>query len=120
MPCVNLFFNGKRQLLIRNKQNSIKVKLDKISHLSCKSYKTTLHMMDGTSKEVCVLLKCFDELLSSKGFVRAHRNTLVNMKAVVEVTNGTKLKALLNNGESIEISYRRFSTFKSIFEGMSG
>ncbi len=118
MPRSKLNLIGENHLVIRNQRNIYKVKLDEINYLRCTSYKTTIHLMDGSNREVCAPLKDFEILLSPKGFVKVHRNTLVNMKAVIEVSNSTELKAVLINGISIEIAYRRFKSFKTLFEGL--
>ncbi len=104
------------QLVIKHKSATHKLPASSITHLTCKSYITTIHLSDGTQKAVPILLKHFDEKLTQSGFFRTSREVLVNLHAVAELKKGQQAIAVLTSGESIPVSRSRYKHFRDAFE----
>ncbi len=112
----NLYVNEEGQLVVKSKQGIFKFYPGEISHLSCMSHWTSIHLKNMPTVEVPILLKHFEAVLSGFGFLYANRYTLVNLQFVVQLKNGSESKAVLIGGTTIDIARRRYKNFRDAFE----
>ena len=104
-----------KKVVAKDKNVSRLVDIEKITHLTCESYITTVHIINNEDITVSRLLKYFEIELAEYGFLRANRNTIVNAKNVSGFRNGSEGYIVLVNGEKIKISRRKMHVFKSYF-----
>lgn len=126
---------AKRQILLREKEVNIRVQglLDNIKQPDETTHKMTLatltgfevedpsnvlyiqadgtyskiHLISGKTKVVSKGLKEFEELLSTRDFIRVHHSFLVNVKYVTRYLKGRGGVLLMTNGHEVEVSVRR-------------
>lgn len=75
-----------------------------------------MFLLDGRQILVAKVLKIFEEILTSKGFIRIHRSHLINT-GCIQTFNSFRRMVVLTNKEEITISRRRSTGFiKSLAE----
>jgi two-component system LytT family response regulator len=102
-----------RKVVIEQKSKTQFVEMDKITHLKCNGYLTTLYTINSDVITVSKLLKKFEEELNEFGFVRANRSTLVNLNQVKIYVSGSIRTVELLNKVKIKISRRKVFLFKN-------
>lgn len=132
---VNSVARAKRQITLRRQEVNIRVKglLQNLKQADESSHKIALatltgfeveesanilyfeaegtyskiHMMNGKVKVVARSLKDFEEILSSKEFIRVHHSFLVNARHVMRYVKGRGGKLKMINGDEVEVSVRK-------------
>jgi len=102
-----------KKILITEKSKSFYINLEDITYISCDKTVSTVHVMNKKETySMAKLLKNFEKYLEDCGFIRANRNTLVNIKylSAIHVENGRK-HITINNIDII-VPKRKVSLFK--------
>lgn len=89
-----------------------KIKIDNILYMFSNGRKLVIVTHGGKEYEFYGKLDAVEEMLSSKGFIRAHQSYLVNMKSVRGLG---KEKLILENDDEIPVSRNRMDEIKHIF-----
>lgn len=76
------------------------VRLESIMYAECSGHTVIVHMRDQTSLQMYGTLKAFEEEWTSHGFLRVHKNYLVNVRYIMEV--GTRT-IRLSGGTELDI-----------------
>ncbi len=115
---MNKHFSSQRnnKVVVKEKSISYQVYIERITHLTCESYITTVHTIDSEKIVVSRLLKHFEIELAEYGFLRINRNTVVNGKNILNYRNGGEACVMLLNNEKIKISRRKLHLLKEYFK----
>ena len=89
------------------------IESSKITHLICDGYLTTIYCTDGQFYSNTKSLKVYEGELSSIGFIRANRSTLVNLIHVMAFHMGARRELELSNSTIIKVSRRRVFMFRN-------
>lgn len=73
------------------------VRLESIMYAECSGHTIIVHMRDQTTLQIYGTLKSYEEKWGSHGFLRIHKNYLVNMRYIIEV--GARTIRLSDNTE---------------------
>lgn len=80
------------------------IEIDDIVYCKADKSWTIIHLKDG-KKHVCSKnLKTFEKVLIRHNFFRTHRSYLVNLAEITSFGRGRNGKAILSNGDEIEVS----------------
>ena len=101
------------KFLIAEKRRKSVVCVDKITHISCEAYLSTVYTVDNKQYMVAKLLKKFEIELAQFGFIRANHNTIVNPIHIIEINSSPIRKLVLINQFVVKISRRKLYLFKS-------
>lgn len=101
MPELSLPFWGHRK----------KVSAFRIVRLEGEGNYTMLYFCDGTRLMVSLTLKKLQSRLSPEIFVRLHKKSIVNLLYVKDIRTEKHVTVGLLNGEEIEVSRRKTSSF---------
>jgi len=112
----NFISQKEEKVVLKEKSRSTIVDMEKITHLTCDGYLTTIHAIDRENVTVSKLLKHFEMELIEYGFIRANHNTIVNISKIDTFQEGKKRRILLIKTVEIKISRRKMYIFKTIFE----
>lgn len=90
-----------------------------ILYVTCEGNVSHIHLKAGGELSCVRLLKLFEEDLSGSGFIRVNHNCLVNAAEVEEIQyiNARKRLLSLSNGDTVEVSYRKWKTVKEALLG---
>ena len=77
---------------------------------------TTFHMKDGQEHISSNNIKYFEELLAEHDFFRIHKQYLINLHHVRSFTRGRGGYVYLEDGTTLEISYRKKSEFLHLLD----
>ncbi len=104
-----------QKLVINEKAEFHQIDIEKISHISCDGYISTIYIL-GEKENISTshLLKDFEEDLSDMGFFRVNRNTLINLNHVDSYQSNGKPVVIMSNNQKFIISRRRLSAFLKI------
>lgn len=100
------------KIKIKSKNTTQYIDINKISHLICDSYITTIYTIHKDPIVVSKLLKDFESNLEEFEFVRINRSTIVNMAFVKKYIGSKNRIVELINGDIIKVSRRRVYKFK--------
>ncbi|MDZ7899126.1 MAG: LytTR family DNA-binding domain-containing protein [Arcicella sp.] len=98
--------NHKTDRLLLNKRTKSYIPISIIILLKGQANYTIFVLSDGREKVVPHTLKYFEEYLSSFGFQRVHRASMINPKYVEEYAMELGILTM-NNGMQIKVSRRR-------------
>jgi two-component system, LytTR family, response regulator len=101
-----------QKIILKEKNINHFIRMDTITHLMCDCYLTTVYTENGCNYVIAKLLKEFELELSSYGFVRVNRNTIINILHIVRYKNLGNRTVLLTNGVLIDISRRGMARLK--------
>ena len=76
------------------------VRLGSIMYAECSGHTIIVHMRDQTSLQIYGTLKSLEEGWDGHGFLRVHKNYLVNVRYIMEVGNRT---IRLSDGSELDI-----------------
>jgi DNA-binding LytR/AlgR family response regulator len=106
---------NEKKIILRENKKTLQVDIKIISYIECDSYISTIHFVNEEKPVITgKLLKLFEIELSELGFVRANRNTLVNVKHIESIENCNNRILTLVTKEQIPISCRQLSKIKMI------
>jgi len=100
-----------RKLTLPYGQGFKLIDVDDIVYIEADSNYSVVHLSTAEKITVSKVLREFEELLPTEQFVRIHKSNIINLNHLKEYNSKNGLLALLNNGESINISRRRASDF---------
>jgi len=108
-----------RPVFVKSGRSIKRISCDDILYVTCVGNVSYLHLKDGNVLNCVRLLKLFEEDLAPAGFVRTNHNSLVNLAEVEEIqyVNARKRLLALTNGETVEVSYRKWKTVKQALLG---
>ncbi len=96
--------------------NSFKVAVLKdVLYLKADRNYTSIYFLNDKSELASKSLKEFDDMLSDKGFFRAHQSYLINMNHVTGFTKGKNSTIKLLNNVEIELARSKKSEFLELF-----
>lgn len=104
-----------KKLVLKEKNTIKQISMDKITHLICDGYLTSVYTIDNKTITVSKLLKCFEIELSQYGFIRVNHNALVNVNNIIEFQKGNKRCLILSNKKEVKVSRRKLCLFKEVF-----
>ncbi|MDD2412679.1 MAG: LytTR family DNA-binding domain-containing protein [Bacteroidales bacterium] len=111
-------FQNDNKIIIKDSFKTHQVTIENITHITCDGYVCAC-FLKGENKPLitCKLLKFYEIELTELGFIRANRNTLVNLKHIkcIEIHDSRILTLL--NGQKIQISCRKIAKIKKILGG---
>jgi len=62
------------------------IPINEVTHITCDSYLSTIHLLDTKQKVyITKLLKEFEVELADKGFIRINHNALANKKCIISL-----------------------------------
>ncbi len=102
-----------KKITVHEKNKTHQVDMEKISHITCDCYLSTIHIID--SQETIThskLLKYYETELSEYGFIKTSRNTLINLKHIKSLE---KNFLTLLNKQKVKISCRNISKIRKYF-----
>ncbi len=108
-------YQRNKKLVLKEKNTIKQISLDRITHLTCDGYLTSVYTIDNKTITVSKLLKNFEIELIPYGFIRANHNALVNVNNIIEIQKGNKRYVVLSNKKEIKVSRRKLCLFKEIF-----
>lgn len=102
----NLSSAQKKKIVLKTFDKIYSVSAGEISRLESEGNYTTVYLTDSKKITVSRLLKEFDELLTSEGFVRSHQSHLINLDFFYcfEKTTNT---IVMKDGSKIPVSSRK-------------
>lgn len=103
------------QIKIGNKVKN--VLLSEIVWVQSDDYCVKIHTADK-SYNLRKSMKLVEKELESKGFVRLHRNSIVNKEEVDAISYAPKAHVLLKNGQHLAIATGRISKVRESFKGV--
>lgn len=109
--CINEISNKNKYILVDNKSDALKIKVNEITYIEIKNRDLTIY----TTRENYQIKSTMDKIeksLESHNFYRCHKSFLVNMEYVDTIKQYT---AKLENKEEVPISRHRFKDFKIKF-----
>ena len=104
-----------KKLVLKEKNTIKQIDMDKITHLMCDGYLTSVYTIDNKTITVSKLLKKFEIELSQYGFIRVNHNALVNVHNIVEFQKGYKRCIILSNKKEVKVSRRKLCLLKEVF-----
>jgi two-component system LytT family response regulator len=102
---------GDEILTLQMQDGELSIQLKEIILLEGERNYSTIHTDSGAKNLTSKTLGHFEDLLSEKGFFRCHKSHLVNAQHIAEVKKVGSV--ILSNGEEIQVSRRKFDTFKT-------
>lgn len=106
----------RKKIILKEKSINHIVEMNRITHLVCDCYLTTIFIESGTQIIVSKLLKEFEQELTSFGFVRVNRNTMINTMHVINYRKGKNRIVHLSDNTLINISRRGMIHLKEVLE----
>ncbi|WP_052354357.1 LytR/AlgR family response regulator transcription factor [Flectobacillus major] len=110
--------NHFRQNPIMDKKTKRNIDLTEIIMLSGDINYSIVHLKSGKKILICKTLKVLEEYLKPMEFVRVHRKYLINPYFVKSICRYNQT-ILMDTGDTIEISRRKFASVKFYFSRMS-
>lgn len=108
--CINeavYLYNKASVVIIRNKNDYVKVKVSKIIYFEALENTNCVRMTDG-EMTTQISIGEYEEQLANCGFYRTHKSYLVNFEYVSKILND---RIILDNDEAVKISRRKRSDF---------
>jgi len=101
-------------IVLKSGKKAKKVAISDIAYIICNCSICDVHFMDGTDFTCAKPLHYFEEVLPPESFFRISHNCIVCMERVSEVTtvNAQKHFVTLQNDTNLNISYRKWRTFR--------
>ncbi len=103
-----------KKIALKENQNVTYVEIEAITHITCEGYLSMVNTIDNKTTTVSKLLKHFETELSSFGFIRINRATIVNSKHIVTLKRGNKRVITLANGVEVAISRRKLYLIREL------
>ena len=111
----NYNYQKGEKLIVNEKGKFHQIDIERISHISCDGYLSTIYIVDEKeSISVSHLLKDLENELSDMSFFRVNRNTLINLNHVKAYQSNGKPVVVMSNNQKFIISRRRLSGFLKI------
>lgn len=104
------------KVILKEKGKSKLIDMDKITHIICDGYITTIYTTVNEDITISKLLKHFEIEFAGCGFMRINRQTLVNLKNVESINYGQKRNLVLVTGTIINVSVRKIVLLKKQFQ----
>ena len=109
----NFCFQRDNKLIIKDNSDVKQVELCHITHITCHGYLSKVHTIQNNFISTIRTLKSFEIELYRFGFLRANRNTVVNMLHAFEINHNSKTRIIKIREKEINISRRKFRLFKA-------
>ncbi|KSV58592.1 LytR/AlgR family response regulator transcription factor [Acetivibrio ethanolgignens] len=91
--------------------------INKVLYIECSGHTLSIHMKNKECHKIYGSLKSLEEKLHTYGFVRIHKNFLVNARCVKEIGNRT---VCLPDGIELDIGKNRRKEIKQLLENYNG
>lgn len=104
-----------QKIIIKDRFKTQQISIKNITHIKCDGYVTTIFVKtEDTPIITSKLLKLYEIELAELGFIRANRNTLVNIKHIKHLECLDSNILTLINDEGIRISCRKIAKIKKL------
>ena len=104
-------------LLISDYNTSDTVLINEIIYLESHDRYTIFYLTESRKRISSLGLSFFETLLNPTTFFRIHRSAIVNCNAVHQVSKGRAAKAVMSNGNTLQVAYRRKAEFLAKLDG---
>lgn len=101
-----------KKITIKQRNNIQLCEIDKITHIKCNGYISTINLINSENIKVSKLLKEFEHELIDFIFIRVNRSTLVNVAHITKYNGGCSREIVMINGEIITVSRRNVFKLK--------
>ncbi len=91
------------------------IDIEQILYLEAADNFSTFHLISGKKIMACRKLKFYEDNLSSSGFCRIHRSTIINIDHVKKYNKGKGGFVTLISGKQLDVSQSRKKNFLSQF-----
>lgn len=111
-------FQNDKKIIIKDRFRTQQISIKNITHIKCDGYESTIFVKAEEEPIITrKLLKLYEIELSELGFIRANRNTLVNIKHIkcIECLDSNTLTLITD--EEIQVSCRKIAKIKKILGG---
>ncbi len=100
------------KITVKVKEGLRFIPINEITHITCDSYLSTIHLLDIKHK-LCIskLLKEFEVELADKGFIRINHNAIANVNCIGSYNKEKRCVCFINN-EQCCVSVRKMKTIK--------
>jgi two-component system LytT family response regulator len=103
------------KITIKVKDGLQLIPINTITHITCDSYLSTIHLINEKQKFfVTKLLKEFENELADKGFIRVNHNAIANIRCIISFNKKNRYITFLNN-EQCCVSVRKIKNIKDFF-----
>ena len=113
---IKIDFNAQNEKMISitGRSEFFCAKVGNITHITCDSYLSTIHLVNGATYFTVHLLKRLEEKLVEHGFYRVHHHTLINTEHIIYVQMTPKEGSVDINGNTIKMSRRKGEQLKKL------
>ena len=94
------------------------IPLSEIVWVQSADYCVQIHTKNNRSYLLRQSMKAMESQLSAKGFIRIHRNSIINLKAVATFRFNGQPSVILKSGISLPIANSRISKVRALTKGM--
>ena len=104
-------------LLINTGDQHVSVKIGDVIKCVADGNYTHFHMSNNSSLMASNSLKYYDDLFTVKGFFRANRSTLINVKHILSIYK--KETIVLSNKDTVQVSKRKRASLSDLITSIS-
>lgn len=101
-------------IVVRDTRGALFLETNSIIRIEAVNNYSTLYLSDGRKITVSKVLKQFDNLLNSHGFIRIHRSHLVNT-SWIELYHSSRRELRMKNDERLNVSRRKKREVSNFF-----
>lgn len=108
-----------QKIVLRDNKSLYFVRVSDIFHCEAQGSYTTFFLQDGSQIVVSRPLKEYENLLEEFGFVRSHHSHLVNIKKITRLDKADGGLLILENGNSVPVSQRKWDHIMEVLDKMT-
>ena len=109
--------DGNNKIALKKSEGIVLVSLRDIVYCKAEGSYTLFKLINGKEILTSTNLKEYEDMLKDYAFVRSHHSYLSNLYHIIEVRKKDGGNLLMENGETIPLSYRKRS---DVIQGISG
>lgn len=106
--------NGERKIVLKDAKSLYFLRVAEILRCEASGSYTCFYLSDGQQIVVSKTLKEYEALLADDGFVRTHHSHLVNINNVKRLDKADGGTLILENGDAIPVSQRKWEYLMTI------
>lgn len=110
----------RKKIVLHTMQQIHLVDPGEIIHCEASQAYTIFHLAGGKTIMVSGLLKSYDLMLKSHGFLRVHRSHVINTDHIDHFSRSDGGQVIMNNRKSIPVSTRNRNELLRLFEKWEG
>jgi two-component system LytT family response regulator len=93
------------------------ISFDKIINCQADRAYCNFYLTDNRKILVCKPMKDFEEILTSKNFLKVHKSTIVNIKHIEKYVRGKAGYLLMSDGSMVNVSVRKKEELLNLLKG---